>query len=279
MDEDVTKLTDEELDKKLEEAVVATPAPEEAPAEPSQEEDVEDAEVSDTVEEVKEEPEEEPEAEQPKEEEQKPPSRRETLRIQQLLKKYKDTSQTPQQPPIQNQLDYNQALDADPEVIKQLETDRQATSQQSYNLGLEQAKAIQFHTRLEIDAPRVESKYEFLDKSSNNFDPVRASALNELYLNQVGYSPGDPQRGIPETVANPNIRYSDFVEAQMEFAEALMRERNTRTVSNVAKQAAQTGLRPDGSSAKALNLNKPPSQMSDEELDAFLKKAGYGTNK
>lgn len=280
--EDVTKLTDEELDKRLNgEEEVAEPTE----AQPSEEEPTEEPEDQETQEEPEEEQpeqgsepqEEEPKEEQPKEEEPKPPSRREQHRIQHILAKRAD-AQAPLQQQQEN-LDYSKELDADPEVIERLNKDRQASQQQGYNQGFEQAKAIQFHTRLEVDAPKVEAKYDFLDKNSANFDPVRADAINSLYLNQVGYDAGDPSRGRSESVANPNIRYAEFVEAQMEFAEALMADRQAQTVKNVTKQAAQTGLRPDGSAAKALNLNKQPGDMTDEELDMYLKKAGWASNK
>lgn len=233
---------------------------EEAPVEEQQEEPVQEAE-----EEV---PQEEDKEEVPEEK----PSRREQLRIQQLLDKYGPPPERRNPPKREDALDYEHALDADPAVIQQLEADRRREGEAQFNAGLEQAKSIQFHTRLEIDAPRVEAKYKFLDASDkDNFDPVRANAMNQLYLNQVGYNPGDPAKGIPETVANPNVRYKDFVEAQMEFAEALMADRQINTAKNIAKQAATTGLRPDGSSAKRLNLNKAPELMTNEELNAVIR--------
>ncbi len=73
-----------------------------------------------------------------------------------------------------------------------------------------------------------------------------------------------------DTVKNPNIRYADYIEAQMELAEAIAGEKNQKTVQNIAKQAATTGLRPDGSKAKGLNLNQSPDQMTDEELAAAI---------
>lgn len=227
-------------------------------------------ETPETPEETPQVPEEKPEV--PETNEERPPSRRETLRIQHLLKKY---GPPPERPAPSNQrpdaLNYDEALDADPEVIRRLEADREATGQRQYNAGLEQAKTIQFETRLDVDAPQVESKYKFLNPSDKqNFDPVRADAMNTLYLDTVGYDAGDAQRGIPPSVQNPNIRYRDFVEAQMEFAEALMADRVTETVKEVGKQASQTGLRPDGSSAKRMNLNKDPSEMSLEELYASI---------
>lgn len=223
------------------------------------------AEVVETPSEVVDEPVDDPEepavvVEEPK------PSRRESLRIQQLIDKMKQQAPAPKAPaPRQDALDYATALDADPEVIRQLEADRQAASDTSYNAGLEQNKSILFHTRLEIDAPRVEGKYKFLDPTDKeNFDPVRANAMNQLYLNASGYDADS------DTVLNPNIRYAEFVEAQMEFAEALLADKQIKTTKNIVKQTAQTGLRPDGSSAKRLNLNQSEKTMSLEELYAAI---------
>lgn len=224
------------------------------------------AEVPETPEEQEEVPE-VPEPGQKPEEGQ--PSRRETLRIQKLLKQY-GPPQERVQAPKQEVLDYAQALDADPEVIQRLEADRQSAGQQQYNAGLEQAKSIQFHTRLEIDAPKVESKYDFLNPQGEKFHPALADGINSLYLRFAGYQEGDAQRGIPDSVQNPDIRYADTVEMIMELADEIASTKNAQTVKNVAKQAASTGLRPDGSSAKSLNLNKAPSEMTTEELYAAL---------
>lgn len=237
--------------------------------------EVEEPQASPEVEtpaEVVETPSEDPVADEPEDkvedpiEEEPKPSRRESLRIQQLIDKMKQQAPAPKpQAQRQDALDYANALDADPEVIRQLEADRQAASDASYSAGLEQNKSILFHTRLEIDAPRVEAKYKFLDPSDKeSFDPVRANAMNQLYLNASGY---DADSG---TVLNPNIRYAEFVEAQMEFAEALLADKQVRTTKNIVKQTAQTGLRPDGSSAKRLNLNQSEKTMSLEELYAAI---------
>lgn len=240
----------------------------EPPKDDSSKDEPQEEETKESEEEVETPEKEEPQPEEkPKEDK---PSRRESLRIQQLIARHNRETRKEEQP---KGLDYKEALDADPEVIERLEADRKAASESSYNQGLEQAKTIQFHTRLEVDAPRVEDKYKFLNpRDKENFDSVRADAMNSLYLQSVGYDPGDPSKGIPESVQNPNIRYADFVEAQMEFAEALMAEKSQRSSENIAKQVAQTGLRPDGSASKGLNLdpNRDPGEMSDEELDAMI---------
>lgn len=215
---------------------------------------------------------EQPEAEAPPEEtteqpeEEKPPSRRESLRIQQLVEKLKakeekaDTKEKPEP------LDYREALDADDEVVSTLESDRQAYGQNQYNEGLAEARKIQFHTRLEIDAPRVEAKYPQLDKESDEFNPQVADAINSMYLGMVGF---DPNTG---NVANSEIRYRDYVDGIIELANAVAGEKVQQSRTNIARQAANTAVRPGGT-ANRLNLNKSPDQMTDEELNTVIDRA------
>lgn len=194
------------------------------------------------------------------------PSRRENKRIQQLLQKMKqqEQSQAPYQEPDQS-LDYRQKLDADDEVVKLLEEDRRRHGEQSYSQGVQQANSILFNTRLEIDAPKVEQKYSQLDQKSPDFNPSLANAINEWYLTTVGYDPRT------KMVRNADIRYSEFVEGIMELGENIAGEKVQASRKNIVKQAVNTGLRPDGSQAKSLNLNKAPQDMTDEELEAVIK--------
>jgi len=194
--------------------------------------------------------------------EEKPPSRRESLRIQALLAKYGEPDARPE--PRTDTHSYKDSLEADEETLANLERDRSAYGQSQYNEGLKQAQNIQFHTRLEIDAPKIEAKYGFLNKDSKEFNPLAADAMNSRYLQFVGYNKKDG------SVRSSDIRYSDFVEAEMEFADEIANHRIANTTRNIAKQAAQTGLRPDGSAARKLDLSKDPGQMSDKELDAYL---------
>ena len=173
----------------------------------------------------------------------------------------------PQQQQQAQGLDYGTALDADPEVVQQLEADRQSYGQNQYNQGLEQAKSIQFHTRLEIDAPRVEAKYPQLDKESPKFNPAVADAINQWYLATAGYNPQT------NSVQNSDVRYSDFVEGIMELSDEMAGQKNVATAKNIAKQAATTGIRPDGSKSKSMNLNQAPDKMTDDELDAIINQA------
>ena len=256
---DPSTLTDEELDKVLAgEAIdVPTDAPEDdAPEQP------ETPEV--TPPEDPEEPEELPLEEEPVEEPK--PSRREQLRIQQLLERMKQPQSAPPAPqPSPNALDYNTALDADPEVIQQLEEDRQRMSQQFYEQGLKQTQASEWRTMLHIDSPQVDTAHPQLNQNDKeNFHPAIADSVNSWYLQMSGF---DEATGTP---ANPGIRYKDFVDGVFELAEEIASTKAQSAVKNIAKQAAQTGLRPDGSSAKRLDLNKDPEDMSDEELDTYL---------
>lgn len=265
MAKDPKDMTDEELDAAIANPPVETEIPPvEVPVVPEKEEKKDD----------KKEPEKEPEAvipdpkEEPKEEppEEKPVSRREQLRVQELLERFKNNLQTPAPAPAvdPNLLDYSKNLEGDPELIKKLELDRQAAMDSAQARGLATANSIRFHTRLEIDAPRIEAKYPQLDKTSDKFNPVLANAMNTMFLSTAGY---DAKTG---TAANPDIRYLDYVESIFELAGEIAGEEVDKKTKNIKKQAAQTGLRPDGSGVKTLDLNKLPQDMTDEELDARI---------
>lgn len=199
--------------------------------------------------------------------------RLDSLKIQQLIQQMKTQTPaqtTPEEPAAG--MDYSSALDADPDIISKLETDRSQYGQAEREIGrseaLEQVKFIQFNTRLDIDAPRIESKYPVLDKNSDKFNPAVANALNSMYLSAVGFEAGDETK--PAKVQNSNLRYADYIEGLMELADEVASEKNSQTVKNVAKQAAATGLRPDGSKAKSLDLSKDARDMSDDELKAII---------
>lgn len=272
---DPKDLTDEELDKLLETGEL--PETEEKPtdeaepkkgeeAEEEEAEDKEDEETKDDEGHKPEETEEETPEKPKKDDEPKPPSRREQMRIRQLLEKYGDPEK-PTEKPKASGIDYEKEIDADDDTKKRLNDDRQQAADAGYDRGLEQAKSIQFHTRLEIDAPKVEAKYPQLDKNSSEFKPEAANDVNTFFLNLVGYNAKD------KTVKNADIRYGDFVDAIFTLANDLAHQEAQEITKEVKRKAAQTGLRPDGSSSKKLNLNKEPSDMSDEELDAYLAQA------
>lgn len=211
---------------------------------------------------------EEAQEEQEEGEEQAPeqPSRREQLRIQQLLEKYGNPDdRKPAAPSRKDQLNYQEALDADEEVINRLEADRNAVGDSRYNEGLARAEYLNWNTQLKIAAPQVESQYPVLNpRDKENFNPAVADAVNRWYVNMAGYNPQT------QTVANPNVDYAEFVDGFMELVQETAGRQAARETKNIAKQAATTGLRPDGSSAKALDLDKAPGEMTMEELYAAI---------
>jgi hypothetical protein len=252
---------------------------EEVQEEPTQDEAPEEVQTEEPEAPVEEEPNSEPEEEsqeEPQEEVDQNLSRRAAKRAGDL--KFKQIFQQQQNQPRpqapQNQgINYQDMIDADPEVYTQLQQASQQFGEQQYRQGLQEANTLRFQTRLEVDAPKVEAKYPALDKNSPDFNPAVADSFNEMYLSAVGY---DKRNG---TVQNPNIRYSDYIDAMFELVNEAASRKVETTTRNVTRQAAQTGLRPDGSSAKRLDLNKDPSQMTDEELDAAMAKAGLAPKK
>lgn len=253
-----------------EEPIVATELQEPAPEEPVKEESPE-APVETPQEEApaEEEPKEETPEEQP-EEEPKPPSRREQLRVQDLLKKYPNlASQEPVKTP-----NFREKVAADEDTYKVLEDTTRDFGQELASEVTARANYTTWHRFLQADDRVISQKYPELDKNSDKFYPAVADAVNSRYLQFVGYNPGDPARGIPPSVARPDVSYADYVEADMEYARELASMMAEDSRRNIAKQAASTGIRPDASTPKRLNLNKPPEQMTDEELKAIISQAG-----
>lgn len=191
----------------------------------------------------------------------------EELKLNKILDRIQRPSAAPQQQRESQPMDYRETIEAPDEVYKTLDQDRQNYGEQRYSEGLEQAKAIEFRTNIKLDLPIVKDK---LDK----LDPADAQALDREYLNLVGF---DPQTGF---VRNSDVGYADFIEARIEQAERLAASMNLKSQRNIAKQAAQTGIRPDGGAHKGLQINNPGdiAKMSSEEFEknkaAIYKAAG-----
>lgn len=226
----------------------------------------EEEQVEEVAEDAEETEEEAPEA--PAEVEEPQPSRREQLRVQKLLQKY-GTPPDIKAPKVEGTLDYNQALEADEETIRKFEADRQYASDAAFREGLQQSQLREWERDIKYELPLVKQQFKFLDPNDKeNYNKVAEEALNEKYLRFVGFRPATDTT--PASVMYPDVSYLEFVESEMEFAEELANQKVAQTTKNIARQAAKTGLRPDGSRAKSLNLNKAPEKMSDEELDAII---------
>ena len=213
------------------------------------------------------------------------PSPREARRIQALIAKMKNgqqaapVAQPAPTPPVEvKPINFRELIDAPDEVYATLEraaeeygksfTPAPAPVQQAPQAqNVDPTDSLRWEMGLKIDTPRVLAKYDQLNPESPKFDPVVADAINMEYLHTVGF---DETTGL---VANPAISYPEYVEARFELANLLAKEQVQTSTKNVVKQAATTGLRPDGSQSKRLNLNQAPENMTDEELDAIIGQA------
>jgi hypothetical protein len=203
------------------------------------------------------------------EEEEPPVSPRESKRIQALLDKMAANDQSRSQNRAEApKRDGKQVIPEGEYDIEQVNEMANKFGTDMYQQGLSEAQqysiANTFATRLEIDAPRVNSKYNFLDQDSEEFNPGIAGFVNRVYLNTVGY---DPNTGV---VQNMDLRYGEFVEGLMDVINLVSAGKVADTSKKVAQQAAQTGIRPGGS-RKVTYKGDDPSQMTDEQLEQAIK--------
>ncbi len=213
------------------------------------------------------------ETEQEPEQEERQPSRREQKRVADLLRKYPELDrqkpQTREQAPKQEQTNWREVLDADDEVYEKISQ----AEKEAYERGMQSAgqsrgndmDTFRWETNIRMDYPEVVGKHKFLnDRNEETFKPHIANDLNEMYYLISGYDPNS------NSVQNPTVRYGDFVDAVVNLAGEIAKETSGNSQRNITQQARRTGLRPDGSAAKSLDLTKDPSEMTDDELNAFL---------
>lgn len=190
------------------------------------------------------------------------------LGMNKILDRIQAVREAPSQRQRQDPLDYRQAIDAPDEVYEQLASDRDTYGKSQYEQGTQDAsrnsRLDKWELSAKIDYPLVADKLKTLA-------PEDVDVLNREYFLVSGVR--QTEGGGIVDVTNPNIGYADFINARIEQAERLATRMNLNTQKNVARQAANTGLRPDGTSAKPLNLNKAPQDMTDKELDAFISRA------
>lgn len=175
--------------------------------------------------------------------------------------KYEANRQTEQYKPLQyNDGEYTPGqLEQDRQAYAELQ--RQTGINQGANHAFSQYKLDRFADNLELDKERVTLNHPALDETSDDFQPARASRLNRMYYNYIGY---DEKKG---TVARTDVRYKDFIDGMMALADDIASTRSSETVKNVARQASRTGVRPNGGRTTGPSLNSVESlaKMSRED--------------
>lgn len=169
-------------------------------------------------------------------------------------------------------INYRDVIEAPDEVYDVLERDREYVRNQTATESRKDMQAMEWRTNIKLDLPLIKDR---LDK----LDPSDAQAIDREYLLFSGF---DPKTG---RVERSDIGYADFVEARIEQAERLAANMNLRSTKNIAKQAAQTGVRPDGNTRTGIKIQNPGdiANMSAEEFEknraAIYKQAGIPYNK
>jgi len=134
---------------------------------------------------------------------------------------------------------------------KELEADRKQVADNRFAEGVQtgitqgttQVVKELWADRLDIDSERVSNNYDVLNPDDKAYNPELEASLVQKYIAFTGVEQ-DAQGRI--TIQKPNIRFRDFVQAEMKNLEDFAAARNAASQKNVAKQAAHTGVRPSG---------------------------------
>jgi hypothetical protein len=151
-------------------------------------------------------------------------------------------------------VDYRQTVEFDdPKAYDKLEEDRTQYGQDQFNRGVQQGnqqglQPVQnelWLQRLDIDSERASRDWDVLDESNTKtFDPQFASDMTQKFLNFIGYRV-DERTGVIN-IDRPQIRYSDFVKAERQNLDYYAQRLSKTSTENIVKQAANTGVRPNG---------------------------------
>lgn len=136
---------------------------------------------------------------------------------------------------------------------KDLEADRKAIADNKFaegvqtgiTAGTEPLVKEMWADRLDLDSERVTTKYEELNPDSKVYNPKLEAHLVQQYIAFAGVEKDANGR---VSIAKPNVRFRDFVEAEMRNLEDFATSRNAASQKDLVKQAANTGLRPNGQS-------------------------------
>lgn len=146
-------------------------------------------------------------------------------------------------------LNYKEGEEYDP---KQLEEDRQAAIESSRNEGLQtglrQGTSLLanelWSDRLDIDSERVATRWDALNPDKpESYDEKLEATLVQKYIQFTGMAKQPNGRII---IQRPNVRFKDFVEAEMRERDEYAAKYRETSQRNITRQAAQTGVRPTG---------------------------------
>lgn len=193
----------------------------------------------------------------------------------------KDTPPPPELPKPEdyNPLKYEEAVDSEGQVdTKKLEEDREKYAKTEAQKAANEA-ALKTHYQAEQqrfwDSVTTESKslvkeegYEFLNEDSEEFDADKAERINGLYLTMVGH---DQKSG---TARRTDLSYDKFVREYVGQLREFAEEEAAKSQKNIAKQASNTGVRPDSKVRTGPSIDTPGDirKLSDEEFEKNEKK-------
>jgi hypothetical protein len=148
-------------------------------------------------------------------------------------------------------LEYKEGEEYDP---KALEQDRKNLGDnkfaeginQGINQGTSQVAKELWADRFDTDTERVTNKWDVLNpEKPESFNANLEASLVQKYIAFAGVEKDQQGR---VTIQKPNIRFRDFVDAEMKNLEDYAAIRNAASSKNLVRQAAQTGVRPNGQS-------------------------------
>lgn len=168
------------------------------------------------------------------------------IRLGSETSRYEDDLFTPQKP--YEPLSLKEGEEYDP---KQLEDDRNNLANNKFAEGFARGSALsttqanleKFNTNLDIDSDRVAAKWAVLDPESEDYDSKLEENLVKKYVAFTGLEK-DPKGRL--LIQRPNVRFKDFVDAEMLDREEYATNRGAQSSTNIRKQAAHTTVRPSG---------------------------------
>lgn len=147
-----------------------------------------------------------------------------------------------------------------------------------YQTATSRAQLESFDNRLDIDVERVEQKWDVLDPSKEDvYKPGLEKNLVNGYIRAVGMEKDQKSGRI--TIRDPQLRFRDYVDQQMEQMEEYAEAVAAKTTTNVASQARKTGVRPTGQAPApkkdhGFDLNDPVNSVKRMTSDQYFKFGG-----